>query len=157
LKSLHFGIGARSGFSGFAGTDGDEWDVKDMTWDNDVYIPVRLTDNLTLYGGIGVTLHDCEYEGLVQSESYSRRGRSWRYTYSLKTVRYSHGACADTSYWFGGLRFRPAENFFVFGEYRRTSGTLDMETGDLPSSSKYKTLEADFEGNCFVAGVGVLF
>lgn len=154
---VHFGIGARSGFGGFAGTDGDEWDVRDMTWDNDVYIPVRLTDTLTVYGGIGVTLHDCEYEGLVQSESYRRSGRSMRYTYSLKTVRYSHGAGADTSYCFGGVRFRPSENFFVFGEYRKTSGTLEMETSDLPASSKYKTLEADFEGNCFIAGVGVLF
>lgn len=155
-STVHFGIGARSGFGGFAGTD-DDWDVKDMTWDNDIFIPVRLTDALTVYGGVGVTLHDCEYSGLVQSESTSRNGRSWRYTYSLKTVHYSHGACADTSYCFGGLRWRAADNVFVFGEYRRTTGTLELSTSELSPHSKLKDLEADFDGNYFAFGVGLLF
>lgn len=156
-STVHFGIGVRSGFGVCAGTDGDEWDVTDETWDSDVYIPIRLTENITVYGGIGVTLHDCEYEGLVQSESYRRSGRSWRYNYTLKTVHYTHGACADTSYAFGGIRIRPADNVFFFGEYRNTSGTLELSTSDLPESSKYKNLEADFGGNCFVLGVGVMF
>lgn len=155
-SSAHVGIGARTGISGFAGTD-DDWDVKDMAWDNDVFIPIRVTDELTLYGGVGVTLHDCKYSGLVQSESYSRNARSWKYTYSLKTVHYSHGGCADTTYWFGGLRWRTADNLFFFGEYRRTAGTLELSTGELSTYSKYKDLEADFDGNYFAVGMGWLF
>ena len=139
-----------------AGTDGN-WDVRDFTWDNDLYVPIRLTDRLTAYGGAGVTFHDCEYEGLVESESFYRKGGSWKYTYTLKTVHYTHGANAKTSYLVGGFRFRATDTLFFFAEYRRTSGTLEMSTKDLRDSSPYKRLDAYFGGNYFATGVGWMF
>lgn len=157
-KDILVGIGARSGFSGWVGEDDHNWDYTDMTWDNDVWIPLRLPDySLTLYGGIGVTLHDMECEGLVESSSYYRSGRTRRYTYSLKTVDYSHGANTSTHAWFVGLRWRVNDHFFLFGEYRQTRGTIEMSTNDLDSYSKYKDLVVDMDQSCFLFGFGGAF
>lgn len=153
---VHFGLGARSGFAWGAGTD-EDWDVEGSTWDSDVYIPVRLTDWLTIYGGVGITYHDCEYKGLVETQTYTKKGNTRKYTYTLKTVTYSHNKPADTSYGFGGIRIRVANHLFFFGEYHKTTGSIDMYARSLSRYSEYKTLEADFDGNYFSFGVGLLF
>ena len=156
-KDFLIGFGARSGFSFWAGEDDLNWDYTDSTWDNDIWIPVRISDSVVLYGGIGVTLHDMECEGLVESSSYYRNGRTRRYSYELKTVTYSHGANMDTQAWFLGIRWRFQDRFFAFGEYRRTRGMIEMSTNELRNDSKWKSIEVDMDQSCFMFGFGLVF
>lgn len=156
-KDIFIGFGARSGFSGWIGEDSLDWEYTDMTWDNDIWIPIRISDSCTLYGGVGVNYHDMECEGLVESKSYYRNGRYRRYTYQLKTVTYSHGGNMDTQAWFAGARWRVKDGFFVFGEYRQTRGTIEMETSDLEYRSELRTMKVDMDKSCVLFGAGVLF
>ena len=156
-KDYVIGIGARSGFGFWAGSDGSNGDYTDETWDNDVMLELWVSDYVILYGGVGITFHLMENDRLVESESYNRRGRSWRYTYQLKTVRYESGAATDTQVWFAGARCRVQDHFFIFAEYRQTSGTIEMTTDDLDYHSKLREIELDMDASCFMIGVGWLF
>lgn len=155
-KTFRLGLGARTGFSFWAGEDDLNWDYSDFCWDNDVWIPLRITDAVTLYGGIGVTLHDMDCDGLVESQSYYRNGRSYRYRYQLKTVTYISETPSDNQVWFVGLRMR-FEHYFLFGEYRRTSGEIELTTDDLSYNSKLKTMKLDMDQSQFYIGAGIVF
>ena len=154
---IYVGLGARTGFNGWAGSDDLNWDYTDMTWDNDVWIPLRLSDEVTLYGGAGVTLHDMECKGLVESTSSSRSGRTRRYSWELKTVTYSHEPSMATHSWFIGLRWRVEDHWFVFAEFRQSSGTIEMSTDELGYYSKLKTIEADMDRSYVTVGLGGAF
>lgn len=157
-KEYLIGAGARSGFGFWVGSLSDyELDFTDFTWDIDVMLELRLTDFLTLYGGVGITYHIMEADGVVESYNYYRSGRYRRYHWEEKTVTWETESSSDNHAWFVGARFRLVSHFFIFVEYRKTRGTLELTTDELSYNSALRTIKVDLNSDCYIGGIGLLF
>lgn len=149
----HFGIGGAFNFS-FVMQDYTHYKADDFLFGLDVYVPARISTSLTVYAGVSGTMHgfsfDCD-EGYALNNGRKNNqlgsGEEWK-----------NDGLATTWNAFIGVRWRFAGHAYVFGEYRREFGKIDLvcENYEWRDGSKL-TSEQDMGGNRFLAGLGLLF
>ena len=141
-KDSHFGIGGRASLAWvMKGSIYDQTfsylDVDDRLLGLDLYIPVRLADFLTVYGGGGGTLH-----GMTLTADNGGEMNS-------------HGDGAITSSLFAGVRLRYGHVYF-FGEYRSEFGDVKVTYQTYAFDGIHKR-DVDVSCSTFRVGAGVVF
>lgn len=141
-KDFHFGIGGRAGMAwvmldSLHDPTFGYLDFDDVLMSLDLYVPVRLTDFLTVYGGGGGTLHGMSFMADNGGEMES------------------HGDGAMTSSLFAGVRLRYS-HVFIFGEYRAEFGDVKVTYQTYAFDGIHKR-DVDVSGSTFRAGAGVVF
>lgn len=141
-NASHFGFGARFSLAlvrldSVKDQEFGYLDVDDNLLGLDVYIPIRLADWVTVYGGAGGTWHGMELT--------ADNGGSMK----------SHGDGAFTGSVFAGIRLRYS-HVFVFGEYRAESGDVKV-TYQTYAFDGVHSKDIDVSGNRFCIGAGLVF
>ncbi len=151
---LRIGLGGRVGLSFLSGHDGD-FKIKNDTLNLDAHIPVKLSSWLIAYGGVGLQLFDMEYSYTVPGHFRYQDGKGGYYSKEGKKVTYVCDKPATVTTLYAGLRVILSDNFFVFGEYHKDSGTITM----LGDYSRYgsSSMDVDMSASRAVIGAGFLF
>lgn len=134
-NAVHFGLGFRGRFATYFEHDYGPCKGEDSTMGLDVFVPVRITDAVTVYAGGGFDYHDLRF-------NYDGGG----------VVRTGDGD-QTTECAFAGLRWR-YQNMFVFGEYRRSLGEVKVHYDTTQATREYLTY--DMEDDTFRVGAGFM-
>lgn len=133
-------------------SDAHDCDAQDCTLGLDFHIPARVSNSLTAYAGCGIQWD-------ILSLDF-RDGRSGGHLVESKAVK----SFQTTESVFFGIRWRFFQHAYVFGEYRRDFG--EVEVGDYytygsstRSGRKVYTerFKLDMGDDRLVAGIGLLF
>lgn len=152
-QDTHFGIGGNLSCA-LVMQDYTHYKADDFIFGMDIYVPARISNELTFYAGVGGSLHafslDFDEEwGLNNGRSSSQIGSG---------ERWKNDGAAATWNAFVGFRWRFAGHAYVFGEYRRESGEVDLVCENYRwSNGETLTDEIDLTGNRFLAGLGITF
>lgn len=162
-EKTHWGVGARI-LVGFqfgdeelehlapmlaqeSATPQSQCDIHDVACGLDLYVPARLFDWLTVYGGGGVAFHAMTIEFDYDLPT------SWGWIGRKYEGESDFPDCITGSFFAGG-RLHVAEHFFLFGEYRRVAGDVKIEFDEESAGDGFTY---DMSGNRFLVGVGVYF
>ena len=142
---VHVGIGGRFLLS-WVMMDEKGYSANDRQIGLDLYVPVRISSSLTLYGGGGGTLHGFDLD--FDDDSGYFGGDKWHQDQLVATTSA-----------FAGLRWRFYNHLMVFAEDRREFGEIKMvcENYEWTSDYSHPKMKIDMAGNRFFAGVGVTF
>ena len=149
------GLGGRVGFSMMKGDDGG-FDIKSDILDLDVHVPIRLADWLIAYAGVGVELFDMEYSHVVPGTFRYQSNGSY-YTKNGKKVAYVNDKPSTLTTLYAGLRVLVTENFYIFGEYHRDSGSICMCNDTSLSSREGHDMDVDMDASRYALGGGFRF
>lgn len=132
---VHFGAGARMSL-GYLMHDYDEGDVTDTLIGFDLYMPIRINDAITVYGGGGVNVHNLEFE--LDGGGPMSTGDGDRITENA----------------FAGLRWR-YQHMYVFGEYRHEFGDVRVHFDTYGGNREYR--KVNMSDDRFLVGAGFVF
>ena len=163
-EETHFGLGG-FGFMDFLGhdykagdrifdhpSDAHDCDAQDALFGLAVHVPARVSNSVTVYAGAGIQAHFLSLD--------FRDGRGDGHLDESKAV----DSLQTTESVFFGVRWRFFEHGYLFGEYRREFGKV--EVGDYYTyGSSTRTgrkvyterFEVDMSDNRFLLGIGFLF
>lgn len=163
-EDVHFGIGAsfsmdllyhdyKIGDKIFDySSNAHDCDAEDFAMGMDLHIPVRIGNSITIYAGAGLHMH-------VLSLDF-RDSRPGGDLVDSKAV----DSFQTTDSVFFGLRWRLLDHAYVFGEYRREFGNIEVGSYYTYGSSSRTSrkvftekFELDVSDDRFVVGLGVLF
>ena len=114
--------------------------ASDMFLGADIFLLARAMDVVTIYGGCGVDIHTLDYTYDHTDESYEGGGA--------------------TSNVFAGIRWVFAGHCYVFAEYRREFGDIEVEGSHYSTRSRSRVTtrqKIDLSDNRVVIGIGGLF
>ena len=144
-EDAHLGIGGALSFS-WTMQDYTGYKANEFLFGFDLHVPLRVSNSLTVYVGGGGTMHGFDLD--FDDEWGVFGGDKW----------HNDGASV-TGDAFVGFRWRYLEHAYVFGEYRREFGKIDMvcENYEWTRDFSHPKDEYDMSGNRFLAGIGILF
>lgn len=144
-EDAHFGIGGTVSFS-WVMQDYTGYKADDFLLGVDLHVPFRISNTLTVYAGGGGTMHGFGLD--FDDDAGVFGGDEWE-----------NDGAALTADAFFGFRWRFFEHAYLFGEYRREFGKIDVVCTNYEWSRDFSHPkdEYDMSGNRFLAGMGLLF
>lgn len=144
-STAHVGIGGTFSLA-WAMMDDTECKADDRQVGLDLYVPLRISSALTFYAGGGGTVHGFDLDYKDDYGLYG--GDKWHQDQLV-------GTCSL----FAGARWRVYEHIFLFAEYRREFGKIDIvcENYVYRADGSHPESELDMAGNRFFVGMGALF
>lgn len=142
---MHIGYGGMFSFN-WTMQDYTHYKADDRLIALDFFIPARISNSLTVYGGVGGTMHgfDLEWD---DGYGWNMSGEQWK-----------NDGVAVTWSAHVGFRWRFFGHTYLFGEYRREFGKIDMVCKNYHYlNGRNIKDEMDMSGNHFLAGLGLAF
>lgn len=150
FDGIHYGIGGRLGVGVYSGNQKKMDTGVDAPFPFELYVPVYVTDNLTVYGGGGFSVH--LYRANMEGDDFLD------YT--------GHGEVTEAA--FLGLRYCFKDSSggwpFLFCEYRQDFGEITVKRERNVYNSRTRRVdkikeeaEVDMSGGRLLIGIGARF
>lgn len=154
---VHIGIGGLARETFLTGHEGN-FKIKNDILDLALHIPVQITDWLVIYGGAGIQLYSMEYSYTIPGTFRYQDGKGGYFSRNGKKIIFNSENPSDVTTLYAGLRILLTENFYLFGEYHKDSGTITLKSDDSDLYHYRKdTMEVEMDASRFVIGAGFSF